>query len=207
MNHYLIQAFEELFNEGLVVKDLCRNFLYVQYKLFFEPDGMVVMAQGIGIKQLFIKFIKAYCVEADTAVNETSLEATSSTTSVKEKRLVFCLNASGLEDSVRSALLQDGLKYSQLPVLINNKVSQQTRSAMYAEGGCYFITARIMIVDLLNSRVNAKSICGFLVFDGDKINEMSMDAFSLKLFKEANPDGFIKVLQRILCRDAVVIFC
>lgn len=151
------------------------------------------MAPGIGIKQLFMKFVKAYCLDMPrdcSVVADDPPEA--------QSRLVFCLNATGLEDTIRSALLSDGVPYGKLPISINNKVSQVARSAMYAQGGCYFTTARVMIVDLLTERVDAKSICGILVIDADKVGEMTMEAFILKLFKKTNPHGFVKVQEFLL---------
>ena len=145
------------------------------------------MAPGIGIKQLFMKFLKAYCLDTPQATAATEGDTAA------QARLVFCLNASGQEGAIRSALLSDGVPYAKLPVNINNKIPQAARSAMYTQGGCYFTTARVMIVDLLTERVDARSICGMLVFDGDRVGEMSMEAFILKLYKRNNPHGFIKV--------------
>lgn len=138
------------------------------------------MAPGIGIKQLFMKFMKAYCIDGGGSSDESA-------------RLVFCLHASGQEDILRGALLADGVPYSRLPININNKMNQTTRAAMYSRGGCFFITARIMIVDLLNENLISRNVCGMLVYDADRVGELSMEAFILKLFKEQNPNGFIKV--------------
>ena len=159
----------------------------------FDIDGLLVMAPGIGIKQLFAKFVKAYCVTRSDVQSKDSTDPASDP-SHDQAKLVFCLNASNQETSIRRALLVDGVPYAKLPVNIYSKVSQASRSAMYARGGCYFTTARVMIVDLLTERVDAKNICGFLVFDSDRVSEMSMEAFILKLFKRNNPQGFVKVM-------------
>ena len=37
------------------------------------------------------------------------------------------------------------------------------RVTMYALGGCYFITSRILIVDLLTEKIDATKISGLLV--------------------------------------------
>jgi hypothetical protein len=151
------------------------------------------MAPGLGIKKLFLKFIKAYCQLEDLSPPPADGAEAGGFHTGPGARLVFCLNASGQEADIRSALLQDGVPYAKLPVVINSKVGQASRNAQYAQGGCYFTTARVMIVDLLTERVDAKNICGFLVFNGDRVNEMSMEAFILKLYKHSNPNGFIKV--------------
>lgn len=64
---------------------------------------------------------------------------------------------------------------------------------MYEEGGCFIVTSRITIHDILKGIVNANDISGFLVFDAHEVHETSLEAFIIRVFKAANPDGFIKV--------------
>jgi DNA excision repair protein ERCC-4 len=134
----------------------------------------MVFGRGLGIKQLFLKFVAANCMTTD-------------------RRLVFCLNAGGDEEFFRASAANEGVPPERLPGIISNKSNLLARRTMYIEGGCYFITSRIMIVDLLTERANASNICGFLVLNAHRITETSMEAFILKIFKDSNPDGFIKV--------------
>ena len=82
----------------------------------------MVFGRGLGIKQLFVKFMTAYCVAPDSSVMPS------------ERRLVFCLNTTGQEESLRNAVLLEGVSPSRLPVIISNKTNTQTRRMMYAEG-------------------------------------------------------------------------
>lgn len=52
--------------------------------------------------------------------------------------------------------------------VINNEVTPQERIEMYAEGGCYFITTRILIVDLLDQTLDPVRISGFLIYDAHR---------------------------------------
>jgi DNA excision repair protein ERCC-4 len=52
--------------------------------------------------------------------------------------------------------------------MINNEVSAQDRIEKYMQGGCYIITSRILIVDLLDSKVDAQSIFGLLVYNAHR---------------------------------------
>jgi ERCC4-related helicase len=54
--------------------------------------------------------------------------------------------------------------------VINNEVSSQERIERYALGGCFLITSRILIVDLLDDRVDARRVSGLLVFDAHRIS-------------------------------------
>ena len=191
MNEYLVPAFEELFADGINPMFLSHTWALLLFTMsFLCIDGLAVMAMGLGIKSLYNKFIKAYCRPHQPPQHPSATES-DGTESVA--RLVFCLNSGGQEGDIRSFLLAEGVPYSSLPIVINNKVTQASRSALYAQGGCFFITARVMIVDLLTERVDPSQICGFLVFKGDTVGEMSMEAFILKLFKQVNPHGFVKV--------------
>jgi DNA excision repair protein ERCC-4 len=64
---------------------------------------------------------------------------------------------------------------------------------MYKSGGCYIITSRILIVDLLSDKINVPNITGFLVPNAHLISETSMESFILRIFRLKNKSGFIKV--------------
>lgn len=147
--HYIQQAFQEL----------------------HKNDGLTIMGRGLGINLLYSKFVQLY------------------STNVKQnKPLVFCINASGSEESLIDLCLAEGTRPDELPKVtigmnhslhphihnvscfqnINNEVNSQERSDMYAEGGCYFITSRILIVDLLDNKVNPLRISGLLIYNAHR---------------------------------------
>lgn len=82
-----------------------------------------------------------------------------------------------------------------VPGIINNEVSSQDRCDLYAEGGCYFITSRVLIVDLLDGKVDATKVSGFLIFDAHRISEVSIESFILRVYRERNREGFIKAFS------------
>ncbi|KAJ1391525.1 hypothetical protein B484DRAFT_408714, partial [Ochromonadaceae sp. CCMP2298] len=79
--------------------------------------------------------------------------------------------------------------------VINNEVSSQERIERYALGGCFLITSRILIVDLLDDRVDARRVSGLLVYDAHRISDTSMDAFVLRVYRERNRLGFVKAFS------------
>ena len=89
--------------------------------------------------------------------------------------------------------------YSKLPIaipsVINNEVSSQDRCDLYAKGGCYFVTSRVFIVDLLDGKVDATKVSGFLILDAHRISEISIESFILRVYRERNRDGFIKAFS------------
>ena len=50
-----------------------------------------------------------------------------------------------------------------------------------------------MIVDLLTEKVDISNICGILVANAHKITETSMESFILRVYRQKNRTGFIKV--------------
>lgn len=132
------------------------------------------------------KFLRAYSAGKDTPDPSSGGES-------NPRRLVFCLNAGGMETALCDYLIKDGVPPSMLPGVITNKQNLQTRRLLYAQGGCYFTTARIMIVDLLTEKILPKHICGILLYNAHRITETSIEAFILKIFKSGNPEGFVKV--------------
>ncbi|KAF1783833.1 DNA repair nuclease, XPF-type/Helicase [Phytophthora cactorum] len=72
---------------------------------------------------------------------------------------------------------------------------------MYKRGGVFFVTARILVVDLLSNHVDPGLISGLLVNDAHHVTETSIEAFILRLYRERNREGFIKGF----CDDSVAL--
>lgn len=79
-----------------------------------------------------------------------------------------------------------GFDYEQV---INNDITPTERRDMYREGGCYFITSRILIVDLLDNTLDPSICHGLLVFDAHKISETSIESFIIRVYRENNRTG------------------
>ncbi|KAL7553468.1 hypothetical protein ACHAWF_016750, partial [Thalassiosira exigua] len=100
--------------------------------------------------------------------------------------LVFVLN---LRDDERRSLLATlsswGTPPDELPRVITNEAGQAAeRAALYARGGVFVVTSRILIVDLLTGHANARDIEGMLVAHAEGVcGEKSTEAFILRIFK------------------------
>ena len=169
MDRYLQKAFEEQFKES----------------------GLTVMARGLGVRYLLIKFIKFYCSDGRFAPSPPA-EVPPLPEQGKQKKLVFVINAGGIEELIKNGLMHVGLLPNQFPSFITNEVSVQDRVDMYMRGGCFVITSRILIVDLLDDRIDPSHICGFLIPNAHRITELSIESFILRVYRDKNRDGFIK---------------
>jgi DNA excision repair protein ERCC-4 len=74
-------------------------------------------------------------------------------------------------------------------------MSVGTREKMYAQGGIFSITSRILVVDLLTNLLNPETITGLVVLHADKIIATSLEAFILRIYRQKNKAGFLKAFS------------
>lgn len=70
-----------------------------------------------------------------------------------------------------------------------------TREKMYAKGGIYSITSRILIVDFLSGLMNPEMVTGIVVMHAEKVVATSLEAFILRIYRQKNKDGFLKAFS------------
>ncbi|XP_077291121.1 DNA repair endonuclease XPF-like [Arctopsyche grandis] len=99
--------------------------------------------------------------------------------------LVIVVNSSDAEEKY----YMDLLKLKSLPNLITE------REKTYLEGGVHFVSTRILVVDLLKSRVPVEHITGVIVLRAHTILESCQEAFALRLYRQSNKTGFIKAFS------------
>lgn len=154
-------------------------YLSKAYDELLKSDGLCVMARGLGLKRLLVKFIQHYSVGV-TARGGT-------------KQLVFVINAKDDDEVIRDMLMADGLAPTAAPHVFTSETSIPERCEMYKRGGVFVVTSRILIQDLLLETVNLKQIAGMLVANAHRISADSIEAFILKVYRQNNSTGFIKV--------------
>lgn len=82
-----------------------------------------------------------------------------------------------------------------LSVVNTDVMSVGTREKMYAQGGIFSITSRILVVDLLTSLLDPETITGLVVLHADKIVATSLEAFILRIYRQKNKVGFLKAFS------------
>ena len=142
-------------------------------KLFLEvmnEDGLLVLAKGLGLDRIFIKVMQPFC---------------------KQENLVFVLNTFPEEQFHYMSEL-GALDVKCLPKVVTTDNSTEERRKMYLQGGVFFITSKILVMDMLTKRVPLEYVTGILVARAHKIAESSQESFILRMFRESNSNGFIK---------------
>jgi DNA excision repair protein ERCC-4 len=66
---------------------------------------------------------------------------------------------------------------------------------MYARGGIFSITSRILVVDLLTNLLDPETITGLIVLHADRIVATSLEAFILRIYRQRNKGGFLKAFS------------
>jgi len=82
-----------------------------------------------------------------------------------------------------------------LSVVNTNVMSVGTREKMYAQGGIFSITSRILVVDLLTSLLDPETITGLVVLHADRVVATSLEAFILRIYRQRNKVGFLKAFS------------
>ena len=183
--------------DSMVPAGMLPSYLAEAFGELYEEDGLLVLGKGLGLLSLLAAFVRFY---SDTQEGHVSLTSQDSQNRSKPP-LVFVL---GLRESERNAMIHIlemwGTDPELMPTMITNESGQsKDRAVMYARGGVFVITTRILIVDLLTNVSSAKDIDGILVAKADSVTEASTEAFILRIYRTqtqfAGRTGFIKAFS------------
>ncbi|CAG8530452.1 12745_t:CDS:2, partial [Cetraspora pellucida] len=143
-------------------------------------DGFLILSRGLGLRHIICALLKIYS---------------------HTNHLVILLNTPAHEEIIiKEQLAEIGVRKPGLRV-VNNEMGIKERSELYLSGGIMSITSRILIVDLLTKRIPSYLITGILVNHAERVNETSIEAFILRVYKEENQacsplcEGFIKAFS------------
>ena len=166
------------------------NYLAKAFEEQFVEDGLTVLAHGLGLRRLLVKLVKIYCDKTEESISNPH----------KVKKLVFIIYSDDTlsrisSEFIRNGLLRIGVMPENLPKLISGTILVDQRKDILINGGCFFITSRVLLVDLLNEVVNPSDICGLILPNVHKIDESSTEAFIISLYREKNNIGFIKAFS------------
>jgi len=157
-------------------KEPCLEYHSLMLKEVVHSNCFVVSSPGLGLERVLIHVLNVWSGPG---------------------RLVFIVGGDlELENYLRTRMQDDKVTDSCLPRAITSEVSINERKKLYAKGGCFSVTSRILVVDMLLDRIPWESISGIIVWNGHSILEAHQDAFILKLFRLNNQNGFIKAFSQ-----------
>ncbi|KAI0019119.1 DNA repair protein [Xylariomycetidae sp. FL0641] len=158
--------------------------LEYQQHLFQElraEDELVVIARGLGLMRLVTNLLHSY----DAAGNN----------------LIIVIGAEDRENGWIGEALAEHAAISMAPkargltVVNTDFTSVAAREKMYAKGGVYSITSRILVVDLLTGLLRPDSITGVVLLHAEKVVATSLEAFILRVYRQKNKNGFLKAFS------------
>jgi DNA excision repair protein ERCC-4 len=155
-----------------------------QQDLFQElraEDELVVLARGLGLMRLVNNLLHSF----DAAGNS----------------LIVVVGAEDRENGWMGEALAEHAAISMSPkargltVVNTDFQSVGAREKMYAGGGIFSITSRILVVDLLTSLLHPESITGIVLLHADRVVATSLEAFILRVYRQKNKSGFLKAFS------------
>ncbi|KAL6721860.1 DNA repair protein RAD16 [Lecanora helva] len=158
--------------------------LEYQQDVFSElrsEDELLVLARGLGLLRVVTNLLHSY----DAVGNN----------------LVVIVGADERENGWIGEALAEHAAVSRtaaargLSTINTDTVSVGTREKMYAKGGIFSITSRILVVDLLSRLLNPETVTGLIVLHSERIVATSIEAFIIRIFRQMNKNGFLKAFS------------
>ncbi|TKA22835.1 hypothetical protein B0A50_07735 [Salinomyces thailandicus] len=155
-----------------------------QQDIFHElraEDALLVLAKGLGLLRLVTNLLHSY----DAAGNN----------------LILLVGADERENGWIGEALAEHAAISMSPKcrglqLVNTELmSVGTREKMYAGGGIFSITSRILIVDFLSGLLDPATVTGMVALHAERIATTSLEAFIVRIFRQKNKRGFLKAFS------------
>lgn len=146
-----------------------------------EEDALAILARGLSLLRLVTNLLHTY----DAAGHN----------------LVLLVGADDRENGWIGEALAEHAATSGSPgcrglQLVNtDMMSVGTREKMYAGGGIFSITSRILIVDFLSGLLDPATVTGMIVLHAERIVATSLEAFIVRIFRQKNRNGFLKAFS------------
>ncbi|KAK9449553.1 uncharacterized protein V1518DRAFT_416320 [Limtongia smithiae] len=151
-----------------------------------DDDALVILARGLALPRIVTNLIHAYNVAGRNLV--VTIGAT-------ERDIEWMGAGLGELETVERRHGGGNPEAKGLTVVKTELVTVDKRELMYASGGAFVITSRILVVDMLAGIIPIDKITGIVVLHAERVSATSQEAFILRLFRQKNKSGFIKAFS------------
>lgn len=144
-----------------------------------ENGGLVILSSGLSLSKLIATLLSLHSSDQGTL-------------------LILSANPS----QRKSILLSNpnpNPNFNGGPIEINTELPSHQRHALYSSGGVYIITSRILIVDLLTSKIPTSKIAGILILNAHSLTETSTEAFIVRILRSLNRNAYIRAFSDKPC--------
>ena len=146
-----------------------------------DEDLLLILARGLGLLRIVTNLLHSY----DAAGNN----------------LILLVGADDRENNwfgealAEHAVMSGSPKCRGLQLVNTDLMSVGTREKMYAGGGIFSITSRILIVDFLSGLLDPARVTGMVALHAERIGATSLEAFIIRIFRQKNKNGFLKAFS------------
>ncbi|KAK6783024.1 hypothetical protein RDI58_020820 [Solanum bulbocastanum] len=82
-----------------------------------------------------------------------------------------------------------------LPSEITSDLTANQRLSLYTSGGIFFITTRILIVDLLTHRLPTTAVAGLVILNAHSLSDTSTEAFIVRILRSTNRSLYVRAFS------------
>ncbi|CAH2080160.1 unnamed protein product [Thlaspi arvense] len=136
--------------------------------------GLVILSSGLSLAKLIANFLLLHSPSQGTLL----LLLSPAAQSLKSRILHYI---SSLD--------------SPLPTEITADLPANQRHSLYSSGNPFFITPRILIVDLLTQRIPVSSLAGIFILNAHSLSETSTEAFIVRIVKTLNGSAYVRAFS------------
>nr|GMD94214.1 DNA repair endonuclease UVH1 [Ipomoea batatas] len=149
-----------------------------------ENGGLVVLSAGLALHKLISSLLLLHYS------SQGSLLILSATPS---QRLAIVRN---LEIALQyGSSVPSTSEVPNLPSEITSDLPAHQRLSLYTSGGAFFITSRILIVDLLTHRLPTTAVAGILLLNAHSLSDTSTEAFIVRIIRSTNRSLYVRAFS------------
>ncbi|XP_054824903.1 DNA repair endonuclease UVH1 isoform X2 [Prosopis cineraria] len=134
--------------------------------------GLVILSSGLSLPKLISSLLLLHSSSQGTL-------------------LILSSSSSSLKSKVFFQLKAQNPQFQQIPSEITADLPAHHRHSLYSSGLIFFITPRILIVDLLTNKLPTSNIAGLIILNAHSLSETSTEAFIVRIIRSLNRDAYI----------------
>ncbi|KAK4262525.1 hypothetical protein QN277_028075 [Acacia crassicarpa] len=138
--------------------------------------GLVILSSGLSLPKLIASLLLLHSSSQGT------LFILSPSSSSLKSRILFHLKAQNPQ-------------FQQIPSEITADLPAHHRHSLYTSGLAFFITPRILIVDLLTNKLPTSNVAGLIILNAHSLSETSTEAFIVRIIRSLNRDAYIRAFS------------
>ena len=159
--------------------------------------GLTVLSAGLNLHKLISTLLLLHHPSQGTLLllSTSPSQKLSILNSLKTLTLIHNHNQTLIPSILPSESQNQTLISPNLPSEITSDLPSHHRLSLYTSGGIFFITSRILIVDILSGRVPSSSIAGIILLNAHSLSDTSTEAFIVRILRSMNRSLYVRAFS------------